>query len=156
MKLVSAPPDRSNLLFHRLVSESGRIEVCVYPVAYGHRVRVGYTNSGCCVLDWCGGGRWSDVERLYSLAVAILSRRQEEGCFDGLPTMSRVKPFYLDEEFVRVVGHEAGEFELLKLQRIPTAGMMMGWEELWEDGPDERSEVESGEAVVPEGDMASA
>lgn len=124
MKFNSAPDDLHNtMLFHRKVSENGLVEMGVYRVMFGWRVRAGFVDDiGFCVLDWCGGGNWTDVERLYSLCFAILSDREENRqCFDDLPPVSMVKPFYLDLDFVKVVGEKAKchstEFKLLTLAR---------------------------------------
>jgi len=105
-------------LTNRLVSENNVIHIGTYRVMYGWRVR-----SGLCKdlwgtrLDWCGGGNWEDVERLYSLLYGILSQREEmENCLNDLPECSSIKPFYKDHDFVRTVGEKAGNFELLKLE----------------------------------------
>jgi hypothetical protein len=117
MKLNSAPDDlHDTLLFHRRVSEKGLVEMGVYRVAYGWRVRAGFVGEMGCVLDWCGGGNWKDVERLYSLCHAILlSKKEDRQCFDDLPHYSTIKPFYLDLEFVKIVGEKAGDFSLIEL-----------------------------------------
>jgi len=129
MILLPAEPDLAQWHFHRKVSEHGLIEVFVWPVNYGHRVRAGFVGSHCCVLDWCGGKEWKNVERLYSLTIAILAKRDENReCFAGLPPHSCVKPFYNDLDFVRVVGEAAGDFELVTLERVPTGLQMLGWD----------------------------
>lgn len=89
----------------------------VYRVLFGFRVRCGMTSDKmCCALDWCGGANWKDVERLYSLCLGILSQKDENNfSFMGIPTVSSIKPFYLDEKFVSIVGKLAGDFELLTL-----------------------------------------
>lgn len=109
-------------MFHRLASENGVIYVGVYRVMYGFRVRAGRSRDEIgCALDWCGGGDWSNVERLYSLAVAILSQRDEsDECFEGLPTVSKIKPFHLDEKFTKTLIEAAGpNFEMIKLGPPP-------------------------------------
>jgi hypothetical protein len=118
MKLTPAEDDDRTMMTHRLISENQLIEMGVYRVAYGWRVRAGFVNAACCELDWCGGGIWKDVERLYSLCYAVLEKRNESrSAFLGLPSSSRVKPFYLDLEFVHLVGNLAGEFKLLELEK---------------------------------------
>ena len=118
MKLNPASNDPDTMMSHRLVSKNGLVEMGVYRVMYGFRVRAGFVGDMGCVLDWCGGGNWKDVERLYSLCAAILSQKEEsKNCFDGLPYWSTIKPFYNDEDFVRKVGEEAGEFTLISLDK---------------------------------------
>ena len=85
---------------------------------YGWRVRAGLCRDlWGTQLDWCGGGNWKDVERLYSLLYGILLQREEtDDCLDDLPRCSIIKPFYKDHDFVRAVGDKAGDFKLLKLK----------------------------------------
>lgn len=114
---MPAPDDlHHTMLFHRLVSQNGLVEFGVYRVVYGWRVRACFVGDCGATLDWCGGGNWKDVERLYSICHAILVQREESReCFDGIPPWSHIKPFYLDLEFVKKVGRLAGDFPLLTL-----------------------------------------
>ena len=116
MKLIPTADDPDGQLFHRLVSENNLIEMGVYRVLYGWRVRAGFIGNGSYNLDWCGGGDWKDVERLYSLCFAVLSNRSESiNCFKNLPPFSKIKPFHLDRDFVKVVSKEVGDFSLIIL-----------------------------------------
>ena len=117
MELISVEDDEDKGLTYRKESKSGLIEIGVFRVMFGWRVRAGFVNSfGGCELDWCAGGNWNDVERLYSLCLAILSKRDENHeCFKGIPLYSQIKPFYMDRSFLEIVSKEAGDFELLKL-----------------------------------------
>ncbi len=118
MKLLLAPNDDYIGFTHQLVSENNLVHMGVYRVLFGHRVRAGFCdNKEWVELDWCGGGRWEDVERLYSLTRVILLRRKEDrDCFAGLPPYSMVKPFFLDLDFVKAVSEAAGEnFDLVSL-----------------------------------------
>lgn len=120
MKLHSIPDDPEITgLTHRLSSANDVVHMGVYRVMYGWRVRAGRCSDLWGTrLDWCGGGNWKDVERLYSLLYGILSQREEsEDCLDDLPECSKIKPFYNDHEFVRLVGELAGDFELLELEK---------------------------------------
>lgn len=115
MKLISADDFTNELLF-RQVSENNLIEMGVYRVMFGWRVRAGFCGHSFCELDWCAGGNWKDLERLYSLCQAILLKRDENNnCFEGLPMISKIKPFFNDLEFLEIVGKEAGEFTLITL-----------------------------------------
>lgn len=93
-----------------------QVHIGVYPVLYGHRVRAGFVRDlWGCVLDWCGGANWDDVERLYNICHGILSARDEgPDCFHGMPPSSNVKPFYNDPVFLTTVG------ELLPADFEPT------------------------------------
>ena len=118
MEMKLANDDPNTMMFHRRVSENEIVEMGVYRVMFGYRVRAGIVGSPFCHLDWCGGGNWKDVERLYSLCYAILSSREEsKKCFDGLPPVSQIKPFYNDFDFVRTLSQQAGEFELISLEK---------------------------------------
>lgn len=120
MILLPAVYDPHTQLTHRLVSQNNQIEMGVFRVLFGHRIRAGFCNSPCCEWDWCGGGNWKDVERLYSIAKAILLNREENrSCFDGLPSYSTVKPFFLDLDFVEAVSKAAGDrLEIVSLENL--------------------------------------
>lgn len=120
MLLHPAPNDDHAGLTHRLVSENQLVHMGIWKVMFGHRVRAGFVDDKCGVsLDWCGGANWKDVERLYSLAKAILEKRAEDrNCFAGLPGFSVVKPFVLDLDFVKVVSEAAGDFQLVQLEKF--------------------------------------
>lgn len=114
MNLSTATDDDS--LMHRLVSENGLIHMGIYRVIYGFRVRAGFVRSSGFCLDWCGGGNWDDVQRLYSICRAILLKRLEDReCFKDLIPYSQVKPFYNDFEFLEHLVEKSGEFEMVKL-----------------------------------------
>jgi hypothetical protein len=117
MNLKSSP---GGMLYYRLISESGLVEMGVWPVMFGYRVRAGFAGSMFVALDWCAGGNWPDVERLYSLCRAILTRRPDDhSCFDGLPGSSQVKPFFRDRAFTDAVVREAGgDVELIRLGSV--------------------------------------
>lgn len=120
MKFHPVPNDDENGLTHCLHSENDHVRIGVWRVMYGFRVRAGYLHDlGGCTLDWCAGGNWKDVERLYSLCAAILSQRDEsEDVFKGIPRISAIKPFYSDTEFVSLVSKLAGDnWELINLEK---------------------------------------
>ena len=95
MKFIEA--ENTDDLLQRIVSEDGKIEIGIYPVIFGYRVRGGYVGNMWCEIDWCGGADQSQLELLYSIAKNIL---EDKGTFSGLPTVSRIKPFFKDDEFV--------------------------------------------------------
>jgi hypothetical protein len=111
---------------HRLVSEKGLIHMGVHPVIYGYRVRAGFTfDIAGCTLDWCGGGHWPDVERLYAILRNILEQRPEsQDVFDDLPLVSQVKPFYLDISFTREILKKVDlDFSIQPLVQVPRQPM---------------------------------
>ena len=100
MKFQSAPDDSETGLINRLVSESGLVEIGIYRVLFGSRIRAGFVGDPVCQIDWCCG----DVQhRLWSHYVAIyliLSRRDETtDCFQNIPPTSVIKPCWKDEKF---------------------------------------------------------
>lgn len=133
MKFIEQPVHPHFGWTHYRVSEGGGVHIGVHRVIYGFRVRAGYRGDLLgCYCDWCGGANWKDVERLYSLCLAILSQREEPGdnwrqanVFEGLPPVSSIKPFYLDEEFTKTVGELAGpNLELISLMRPEVADLL--------------------------------
>jgi hypothetical protein len=117
MYLLPAPDDPFNAMYLRLVSENGIVEMGVYPVLFGFRVRAGFCGDPGVCLDWCAGHDWSNVERLYAICRAILLKRPEERPFSGLPGHSQVKPFFLDHGFTVRIIREAGDVEPMRLAR---------------------------------------
>lgn len=97
MKFLEAEDDNENHLYQRLVSEDGKIEMGIYPVMFGYRVRAGFVGNGIYELDWCGGDDQKQLELLYYIMKNILEYR---GSFTLIPPSSMVKPFYNDEPFV--------------------------------------------------------
>lgn len=87
--------------FHRIRSETGLIEIAVHRVMFGWRVVGMFHNTFGIEINWCAGDRWEDVIKLYSILHAILSNRPENRhAFDGIPQMSKVKPYFKDPDFL--------------------------------------------------------
>jgi len=102
MKFIEAPDDRRNLLFHRMVSEHGLVEVGIHPVLFGYRVKAGFVGSGWSEIEWCAGGNAAVVSGLRQACLHILSTRSEHReCFAVIPRMTEVKPFFRDMEFMQ-------------------------------------------------------
>lgn len=101
--IFSLTSDNENL-FHRRVSENNLVEVGLYKVMFGTRVRAGFVGSQCCNLDWCGGADPNNIQALYSFAIGILEKRPEsKRCFDGIPSISQIKPFVKDFHFLKTL-----------------------------------------------------
>lgn len=103
--------------YHVHVSDGGLVRVGIHPVLFGYRVVGWFTGSVGPSLNWCAGTEQADVERLYSLMLAALAGHEEDHqCFEGMPSCSRIKPFYLDVDFLTQVVQLAGEnLQLIKL-----------------------------------------
>lgn len=122
MKLHLVVNDLQTGWTHCRRSENGMVRLGVYRVLFGYRVRAGFSEDDWgSTLDWCAGDVWNDVERLYSLLLAILEQRDETpDVFDGIPRNSTVKPFYKDFAFVSRVAELAGDrLDLVTLDRPP-------------------------------------
>lgn len=79
--------------FHRIVSDTG-LEVCVYPVMFGFRIRSGTAGDGFYEIDYCAGDDHRAVEVIYQMVVAMLDKY---GSYDHFPHQKR-KPMYNDPE----------------------------------------------------------
>lgn len=116
MKFIQAEDHEENLLFQRLVSEDGKREMGIYPVIFGYRVRAGYIGDSYVYLDWCGGDDQTQIELLYSIAKNILENQDN---FKGIPSNSKIKPFYRDEEFFNTIQSlVTGPLEIIKLETL--------------------------------------
>jgi hypothetical protein len=81
------------------------LEVGIYPVLYGFRVRAGTIGEPICHVDWCCGDSHATVQVYLQLLIEILEARiaQEiplSHLFEGIPIASRVKPLVNDVEFL--------------------------------------------------------
>jgi hypothetical protein len=83
-------------LMCRLVSENELIEIGIYPVMFGMRIRAGFVGTYTYEIDYCAGSDQMWVEALYSAIKCILENRPEErSCFNGFP-LQTVKPMIND------------------------------------------------------------
>lgn len=101
MKFTNAPNDPVQTgIIDRVVSETGLVEVGVYPVLFGYRIRAGYVGDPMCIIDWCCGDSSKMLHSHYVALLLILRRREESGgCFHGIPRTSAIKPCWKDKEF---------------------------------------------------------
>lgn len=96
------PDDGTTGLSPRYVSDDGKIEVGVYPVMFGVRVRAGYVGLGVCELDWCCGTNRVFLEGLLG-ALKKHIQANPKNPFEGLPTISQIKPAYNDPDFMKAI-----------------------------------------------------
>lgn len=121
MKFIAAEDDNQNQLYQRIVSEDGKIEIAIHPVMFGYRVRAGYVGNTYVHIDWCGGSDHSAVEMLYSIAKNIL---ENTGSFKGIPSHSKIKPYYKDVDFMaEVMKFTTEPLEVVKLKPLEECRM---------------------------------
>jgi len=72
-KFIEAPDDE-NLIFRKV---RNGIEVGVYPVIFGYRIRAGIVGDGFCHLDYCAGADLKEVENIYSLVISIMNNKMD-------------------------------------------------------------------------------
>lgn len=105
-----APDSPKTGLIYRLQSFGGRVEVGVYPVIFGWRVRAGYGGSDYCELDWCCGGNIISAFTMRDVLLRYLRKlKSSRDCFAGLPETSRIKPLFRDLDFLNKVAEATGE-----------------------------------------------
>lgn len=117
--MVTFNPAENNInLICRLVSSDGRIEMGIYPVLYGFRVRAGFVNCPCCSLDWCAGESDVSLRNLYTICKNILEPRLEQvDPFQDVPPWSHVKPWFKDRAFTEKIVSMVKDF---KMESIPS------------------------------------
>ena len=104
MKFHYVPDVPEEMLTNCLESETGLVQICIWRVMFGYRVRAGFRNAGFYWLDWCAGHDMGHVESLHKICVQILeSRPEDRDCFRGIPRVSSVKPYFNDPEFLREI-----------------------------------------------------
>lgn len=109
-------PDADGLVFRKLakINDSSSIVVGLWPTIFGMRVRSGWLNRSCYMIDWCCGDQDSTIKFGYSLCLAILNARltlPPEEIFTGILLCSLIKPFPPDQEFLDIT---------LKFEQKPT------------------------------------
>jgi hypothetical protein len=77
-KFTDAPEDE-NMIFRKVLNG---LEIGVYPVMFGFRIRAGIVGEGWCHLDYCAGNDQKEVENIYSLCISIMNKRITEFPFD--------------------------------------------------------------------------
>ena len=120
--------DNEGLIFRktRKVAHLPEIEIGVFPVMFGYRVRVGMVGSWTMELDYCAGPKQEDVEQVYSLTIAILNKNMDkikEGDFmpaitKGFPKQD-VKPMFNDPDCFIALAKEAGD----RVEKVSLEGL---------------------------------
>ena len=101
MKMNTAPDCCTTGLKFRLISQGGMVEMGMYPVLFGKRLRAGFVGEPVCEVDWCCGDSETHFWSAYIALGLLLHRRIEDhGCFEGIPRASEIKPYYRDESFL--------------------------------------------------------
>ena len=104
MQFVSAPNDPATMMKDRLVSENELVEIGVFRVMYGYRVRAGFVGQPWCEIDWCCGDRPNHILSMYTAIFLLLRRRPESrDCFCGIPRESDIKPYWKDLDFCQEI-----------------------------------------------------
>lgn len=100
MKFIEAEDNVEAGLYQRMISDDNKIEMGIYPVLFGYRIRAGYVGDCAYHIDWCAGNDQKIITLLYSILKNIL-----ESGFDmkKLPGSSAIKPFYNDVAFTSFV-----------------------------------------------------
>lgn len=116
MEFKSSEPTE-NFIF-REISENEIVEIGVYPVLFGFRVRAGFIKNDFFHIDWCCGNNQFVIERMFTILKLILEKREEDAyCFRLLLPNSKIKPFYNDPDFVIWLSKYIPEN--LKEQKLP-------------------------------------
>lgn len=115
----------------------GTIEIGIYPVLYGFRIRAGFVGDMGCDLDFCAGNKQKDAEDIYSLVLTILERKLRKlGAenatgrtikhresrmivFNDFP-IQRTKPMYNDHECFMTLSEMCGP-DLISI-KLPDLG----------------------------------
>lgn len=109
MKL-RAEKDPAGHLHERLVSGDGRVEMGLWPVMYGVRIRAGYVGSMSCEIDWCMGDNKAMLTIFYHLLKNYLQALPDGVApFAGVPGSSRIKPAWNDQAFIKELAEKLNQ-----------------------------------------------
>lgn len=105
MTLIKA---EENELLDRYVSDDMQIEIGIYKVLFGWRVRVGKIGDYMYSIDWCCG----DKLALVIFTHGLVKRLIEENYLNLLPGFSMVKPWTKDPDFILKIKPYCKELEI--------------------------------------------
>lgn len=89
--------DSTQDLVYRRVSDDGKLELGIWPVLFGFRVRAGYVGRLVCEVGWCCGKEHAVLERAYNLCLHLL----ELGIpFSEIIPHTAIKPVFSDPGFM--------------------------------------------------------
>jgi hypothetical protein len=97
MKWKSTENDEKNQIFDRKCSPDGKLFMGVYSVLFGARIRAGYVGSPVVLIDWCCGEQLPIVALTYHM---LLQHVEAGGTLEELPSVSTIKPWYNDGDFI--------------------------------------------------------
>lgn len=107
--------DSENLI-HRMVNDERQIEIGIYRVLFGYRVRAGFIDAGSCRWDWCCGQSHKFLTLAYRVGLASMKADIEGYPFESLPATSKVKPIFLDYNFMSLLMDRAGQLSLEEIE----------------------------------------
>lgn len=79
------------------------IEIFKFRVMFGYRLRAGYTGYMSSELDICCGAQPKAYEEIFTKVVAIMISNGPENVFKNIPIMSKIKPYYNDNQFLDTI-----------------------------------------------------
>jgi hypothetical protein len=110
--LYEDAPDNENFYCRKVSDE---IEVGVYPVLYGDRIRASYLGDGRLSFDYCAGNNPAFVEVLYGLVLACLKKKIP---FKEFPPQD-VKPFYNDpHNFAKLIALAGDDYKCEHIHNV--------------------------------------
>lgn len=91
-------------LIHPIYSPDLKIWLGKWPVAFGYRLRGGYTTDLIgCNLDICCGPLTKFYDELFEKVIAIINKNGPANPFANIPPASVIKPYYNDIDFCNAI-----------------------------------------------------
>ena len=106
--------DEKNCMY--FIHSDGTIEIGIYPVLFGFRIRVGYVGSSFLSVDYCAGDRQYHIEEIYSMVLHIL-KTQDTQDLDVFPSF-KVKPIFNDRECIEKLRQMSEGFEWITIPNV--------------------------------------
>lgn len=97
MKWKSTKDDAENQIYARKESPDGKMFIGTHPVLFGARIRAGYVGDPLVEIDWCCGDNLPLLSLTYHM---LLNHMENGGTFEELPSVSMIKPWYMDLKFI--------------------------------------------------------
>lgn len=107
MKFTRSNDDLNGQVFFRHICDEKSIEIGIYPVMFGFRIRARILDDMWYPIDYCGGAKHEEVEEIYNLVLNIL-KKQDTINWSVFPSWE-IRPIHKDLQCISALRNLAGD-----------------------------------------------
>lgn len=112
--MIRSSDNLENCMF--FMHSDGIIEIGVYPVIFGYRVRAGFVGDWSFNLDYCCGDSQEDIEEVYSMVLHVL-KNQETVDFEAFPSY-KIRPILKDIDCINTLREMSIGMEKIEIPNV--------------------------------------